>query len=162
VSRVAEERQQEEQRGADVRPPDHAGDRFRVDRMGGEEQAGEQAPRPAAEERATEGREEGGDQAVQHHVEQVVAPGPLGVQGVVEAEGEGAEGAVGLVTAAVSKQGAPEVVKQDVGPRSLRKQVLVGLNGSAKRSRKINCFYIFNRIHMEARFRHCDKKIKIL
>ncbi|TNN44596.1 hypothetical protein EYF80_045198 [Liparis tanakae] len=124
VPGVAEERQQEEQRGADVRPPDHAGHRLRVDRVGGEEQAGEEAPRPAAEERAAEGGEEGGDQAVQRHVEQVVAPGPLGVQRVVEAEGERAQGAVGLVAAAVREQGAPEVVKQDVGPRRLGKQVL--------------------------------------
>lgn len=132
MSRVAEKRQQEEQSGADVRPPHHAGHRFRVNRVRGEEETGQQAPRPsAAQERAAEGREEGGDQAVQQHVQQVVAPGMQGVQGVVEAEGEGAERTEGLVAAAVCEQGPPEVIVQDVGPRSLREKVLVGLDGSA-------------------------------
>lgn len=132
MPRVAEKRQQKEQRGADVRPPDHAGDRLGVDRVRGEQQARQQAPRRPAEQRAAEGREGGGDQPVQQHVEQVVAPRAQGVQGVVEAEGQGAERTVGLVAAAVSEQGAPEVVKQDVGPRRLGEKVLVGLNGSAE------------------------------
>lgn len=132
VSHIAEKRQQEKQSGADVRPPHHTGHRFRVDWVRGEEEAGQKAPWPAAaQERTAEGGEEGGDQAVQRHVQQVVAPGPQGVQGVVEAEGEGAERAEGLVAAAVSEQGAPEVIVQDVGPRSLGEKVLVGLDGSA-------------------------------
>lgn len=133
---VAEERQQKKQRGTDIRPPDHAGDRFSVNRVRGKKEASQQAPQAATEERATEGREEGGDQGVQRHVQQVVAPGTQAVQGVVEAEGEGAERTEGFVAAAVGEQGAPEVVIQDVGPRGLRKKVLVGLDGSAKRSRR--------------------------
>lgn len=77
---------------------------------------------------------------MQHHVQQVVAPGAQAVQGVVEAEGEGAEWTEGLVAAAVSEQGAPEVVIQDVGPWSLWDEVLVGLDGSAKRSRRNKSF----------------------
>lgn len=108
--------------------------------MRGKKKAGQQAPQSSTEKRATEGREEGGDQPVQRQVEQVVAPGTQAVQGVVEAEGEGAEGAEGLVAAAVSEQGAPEVVVQDVGPRGLRKKVLVGLDGSAERSSRKTLF----------------------
>lgn len=58
------------------------------------------------------------------------------MQGVVEAEGERAKRPEGLVAAAVGKQGAPEVIVQDVGPRRLGQEVLVGLDGSAARSRK--------------------------
>lgn len=71
---------------------------------------------------------------MQHHVQQVVAPRAQAVQGVVQAEREGAERTEGLVAAAVNEQGAPEVVVQDVGPRSFRKKVLVGLDGSAGKS----------------------------
>ena len=138
VPHVTEEGQQEKQGGADVRPPHHAGHGFGVNRVRGEEEAGQQAPPPPAQERAAEGREEGGDQAVERHVKQVVAPGTQAMQGVVEAEGEGAERAEGLVAAAVGEQGAPEVVVEDVGPRRLRKEVLVGLDGSAGGAEKIN------------------------
>lgn len=72
---------------------------------------------------------------MQHQVQQVVAPGTQAVQGVVEAEGEGAERAEGLVAAAVSEQRAPEVVVQNVGPRGLGMKVLVGLDGSTAESR---------------------------
>lgn len=138
MSYVAEERQQEKQRGADVRPPDHAGDRFSVHRVGSEKEAGEQTPQSSAQQRAAEGGEEGRDQAVQRYIQQVVAPGTQAVEGVVEAEGEGAEGTEGLVAAAVGEQGAPEVVIQDVGPGSHRKEVLVGLNGPAGEGGEIN------------------------
>lgn len=140
MSHVTEKRQQEKQRRANVRPPNHACDCLSVNRMRGKKKAGQQAPRSSTEKRATEGREEGSDQRVQHHVQQVVAPGTQAVQGVVEAEGEGAERTEGLVAAAVSEQGAPEVVVQDVGPWSLRKKVLVGLDGSAERSRRNKLF----------------------
>lgn len=135
MSHVAEKRQQKKQGGADISPPDHSGHCFCVDRVRSEQEARQQAPRPRAEERAAEGREEGGDQAVQQQVQQVVAPRTQAVQGIVEAEGQGAEWAEGLVAAAVSEQGAPEVIVQNVGPRSLGEKVLVGLNGSTARSR---------------------------
>lgn len=135
MSHVAEKRQQEKQGGSDISPPNNAGHRFCVDRVGSEQEARQQAPRPRAQERAAQGREEAGDQAVQQQVQQVVAPGTQAVQGIVEAEGEGAERAEGLVAAAVSEQGAPEVIVQNVGPRSLGKKVLVGLYGSTGRSR---------------------------
>lgn len=75
---------------------------------------------------------------MQRQVQQVVAPGAQAVQGVVEAEGEGAERTEGLVAAAVGEQGAPEVIVQDVDPRSLRKKVLVGLDGAAGGAEEIN------------------------
>lgn len=108
--------------------------------MRSEKKACQHAPQPPTEERAAEGCEEGGDQPVQCQVQQVVAPGTQAVQGVVEAEGEGAEWPEGLVAAAVSEQGAPEVVIEDVGPRSLRKKVLVGFDGSTTRSRRNTLF----------------------
>lgn len=67
----------------------------------------------------------------------MVAPRVEAVQGVVEAEGEGAEWTERLVAATVSEQSAPEVVIQDVGPGSLREKVLVGLDGSAERTKGI-------------------------
>lgn len=144
MSRVAKKRQQEKQRGADVRPPHHARNRLGVHRVSGEQEARQQAPRSSAQQGATEGGEEGGDQAVQQHVGQVVTPGVQAVEGVVEAEGERAERAEGLVAAAVREQGAPEVIVQDVGPRRLRKEVLVGLDGSAgRRTDKISLTLTF-------------------
>lgn len=50
---------------------------------------------------------------------------------MVETEGEGAEGPVGLVAAAVSEHGAPEVIVEDICPGSLWQQVLIGLDCSA-------------------------------
>lgn len=138
MPRVAEKRQQEKQSGADVRPPHHAGDRLGVHRVRGEKEARQEAPRPRAQKGAAKGRDQGGDQAVQHYVQEVVAPGTQAVKGVVEAEGEGAEWAEGLVAAAVGEQGAPEVVIEDVGPRSVWEEVLVGLYGSAERKKEIN------------------------
>lgn len=68
VSRIAEERQQEEQSGPDVRPSHHAGHRFSVHGMGGEKEARHEAPWPAAQQGAAEGRDKCGDQAVQRHI----------------------------------------------------------------------------------------------
>lgn len=133
VSRVAEEREQEKQGRADVRPPDHAGHCFGVHGVGGEEQAGEKAPRSPAEQRAAQGCDEGRNQAVQQDIQQVVAPGLEAVNGVVETEGEGAEGTERFVAAAVGEQGAPEVVVQDVGPWSVWEEILVCLDGSTEK-----------------------------
>lgn len=135
VSCVAEKRQQEEEGGAHVRPPHHTRHRLCVDGVRGEEQARQQAPGSSAQQGAGQGREEGGDQCVEGQVEQVVAPWAQAVQGVVEAEGEGAEGPEGLVAAAVGQHGAPEVVVQDVGPRRLREEILVGLDGATAKHR---------------------------
>lgn len=74
---------------------------------------------------------------MQHHIQQMVAPGTQAVQCVVKAKRESAEWAEGLVAAAVSEQGSPEVVIQDVGPRSFWKKVLVGFDGSAGRTEEM-------------------------
>lgn len=71
-------------------------------------------------------------------VQQVVTPRVQAVHGVVEAEGEDAEGPKGLVAAAVRQQGAPEVVVQDVGPRRLREKILVGLDGATAKHKTNN------------------------
>lgn len=55
---------------------------------------------------------------------------------VVETEGEGAERAERFVTAAVGEQGAPEVIVQDVGPRRIREEILVCLDGSTENKQK--------------------------
>lgn len=65
------------------------------------------------------------------------------MQGVVKAEGEGAEWTEGLMAAAVSEQGSPEVIIQDVGPRSFWKKVLVCFDGSAGRTEEMNSDIIF-------------------
>lgn len=106
-------------------------------RVRGKEEARQEAPGPAAQQRAGEGRDKGGDQAVEKDVEQVVAPGEQAMQGVVEAEGQCAEGTEGLVAATVGEQGSPEVVIEDVGPRGLREEVLVGLDGSTENKKKV-------------------------
>lgn len=130
VSRVAEKRQQEERGRTHVRPSHHAGHRLRVDGVRGEEEARQQAPGSSAQQGAGEGCEEDRDQYMEGHVEQVVPPRAQAVHSVVEAEGEGAEGAERLVAAAVGQQGAPEVIEQDVGPRRLWEKILVGLDGA--------------------------------
>lgn len=131
VSDVTQQGQQEEQGGAFVGPPHHARHRLGVNWVGGEQQAGQQAPRPPAQQQASQRGEQDGHGAVQRHVDGVVAPGLQAAHRVVQAEGQGAEGPVGLVAAAVGQQGSPEVIVKDVGPGRLRKQVLIGLNGSA-------------------------------
>lgn len=143
MSYVAEKRQQEKQRSADVGPPHHAGDCFSVHGMRGEEKTCEQSPQSSAQERAAEGREQGRDERVQHNVHEVVAPGTQAVEGVVEAEGERAEWTEGLVAAAVSEQGSPEVVIQNVGPGRRRKKVLVGLNSSAGEGEDTESWSVF-------------------
>ena len=125
------ENELQEQGGADVGPAHHAGHGLGVHRVRREDEAREQVPRRSAQQGATEGGEEAGDGGVEPHVDQVVAPRPQAVQGVVEAEGERTERSEGLVAAAVGEQGAPEVVIEDVGPRRLWKQVLVGLDRTA-------------------------------
>lgn len=138
MSPVAEERQQEEHGRTHVRPSHHAGHRLRVDGVRGEEEACQQAPGSPAQQGAGEGCEEGGNQNVEGQVQQVVTPRAQAVYSVVEAEGEGAEGAEGFVAAAVRQQGAPEVVVQDVGPRRLREKILVGLDGATAKNRTTN------------------------
>lgn len=136
VPGVTQQGEQEEEGGAHVGPAHHTCHRLGVDWVRGEKEACQQAPRAAGtQQRATDGGEEARDQGVQCHVKQVVAPGAQAVQGVVEAEGERAKWPEGLVAAAVGEQSAPKVVVQDVGPRRLRQEVLVGLDGSAARSR---------------------------
>lgn len=136
MTHVAQQREQEEERGALVSPAHHAGHRLRVDRVRGEEQAGQQAPRSLAEQQAGQQGEEAAHGAVRGHVDQVVAPRVQAARCVVEAEGQRAEGPVGLVAAAVSEQGAPEVVVEDVDPGRLRQQVLVGLDRAAAGRRR--------------------------
>lgn len=143
---VAEERQQEERGRAHVRPPHHAGHRLRVDGVRGEEEACQQAPGSSAQQGAGEGREEGGDQRVEGQVQQMVTSRVQAVHGVVEAEGEGAEGAEGLVAATVRQQGAPEVVVQDVRPRRLWEEILVGLDGAAVKNRTNNLTHTLRQV----------------
>ena len=133
VAHVTQQREQEEERGAHVGAAHHARHRLRVDGVGGEQQPGQQAPGPAAQQQAGQQGEEARHGPVEGHVDQVVAPRVQPAQGVVETEGQGAQRPVGLVAAAVREQGAPEVVVEYVGPGGLRQQVLVGLDCAAGR-----------------------------
>lgn len=90
VPHIAQKRQQKKECSTNVRPPNHTGHCFSVNGMRGKEKACQQAPQSSAQKRAAEGCEEGRDQRVKHQVEDVVAPGTQAMQGVVEAEGEGA------------------------------------------------------------------------
>lgn len=81
--------------------------------------------------------EEGRSRGVQQDVEEVVAPGFESGQRVVEAEGEDAEGPVGLVGAGVGERGAPEVVEEELVDGGAREEVLVGLDGTAGKRWKL-------------------------
>lgn len=65
---------------------------------------------------AGDAHQEGRGQAVEEHVDQVVAPRLEAAQQVVQAEGEDAQGSVGPVRAAVRQRGAPEVVVEEAVP----------------------------------------------
>lgn len=101
VTHVAQQGQQEEQGGPFVGPAHDAGHRLGVDGVRGEEQAGEQAPQASSEQQASQGGKQARHGPVEGHVNQVVAPGLQLTHSMVEAEGEGAEGPVGLVAATV-------------------------------------------------------------
>lgn len=110
--------------------------------MSGEEQAGQQGPARGAQQLPGDAGEQPRHSGVQRHVGQVVAEGLQAAQRIVEAEGERAERPEGLVAAAVRQERAPEVVVEDVEPRRLGEQVLVGLDRSAvgqKRKGGVGC-----------------------
>lgn len=131
VTDVAQQGKQEEQGGTHVGPANHACHRLSVDGVRGEEQARQQAPQPPSQQQASQRGEQACHGTMEGHVNQVVTPGLQATQGMVEAEGEGAEGPVGLMAAAMREQGAPEVIVEDVGPGGFWKQVLVGLDCTA-------------------------------
>lgn len=135
---VTQQGQQEEEGGTFVGSPHDARHCLCVDGVGGEEQASQQAPRAFSEQQASQGGEEASHCAVHGHVNEVVAPRIQPAHRMVEAEGEGAEGPVRLMAAAVCEQGAPEVIVKDVYPGGLWKQVLISLDCTAvKRKEKI-------------------------
>lgn len=164
MSHIAVKRQQKQQRGSNIRPTHHTRYCFSVHRVAREKQASQQAPRPSTQQRAAEGRKEGGDHAVQHHVQQMVAPGTQAMQGVVKTEGEGAERTEGLVAAAVGEQSPPEVIIEDVGPRSFWKKVLVGFDGSTGKTEEmksdISSLCSIDRSDTEKR-KHVQKNVSI-
>ncbi len=136
VAYVAQQGQQEEQGGAFIGAAHDSRHRLGVDWVRGKEQTGQQAPQASSKQQASQAGKQSCHGSVDGHIHQVVTPGLQPTRSVVKAEGEGAERTEGLVAAAVSEQGAPEVVIQDVGPWGLREEVLVGLDGSAERSRE--------------------------
>ena len=136
VTHVAQQGQQEEEGGSNVCPAHDPGHGLCVDGVGGEQEPGQQAPRALPQEQAGQPGEERRHGPVQTHVDQVVSPGLQPPKGMVEAEGEGAERAVGLVAAAVGEQGAPEVVVEDVDPRGVGEKVLVGFDCAAAGRRR--------------------------
>lgn len=101
VTYVAQQGEQEEQGGTFISPAHDARHRLRVDGVRGEEQAGQQAPQASSKQQASQGGEEAGHSPVDGHINEVVAPWLQPTHGVVEAEGEGAEGPVRLMAATV-------------------------------------------------------------
>ena len=136
VADVAQQRQQKEESRPNVGATHDPGHRLGVDGVRGEQQAGQRTPNPPTQQQAGQPGEEARHGPMEAHVDQVVAPGIKATQSMVEAEGERAERPVGLVAAAVGKQGAPEVVIEDVGPGGLRKEVLVGFDRTAAEERE--------------------------
>lgn len=133
VTYVAQQGQQEEQGSTFVGPAHDARHRLGVDGVRGEEQAGQQAPQAASKQQASQGGEQACHSPVEGHIDQVVTPGLQPTHSVVEAEGEGAEGPVGLMATTVREQGAPEVIIEDVCPGGLWKQVLISLDCTAEK-----------------------------
>lgn len=136
VADVAQQGQQEKEGRAFVGPAHDPGHCFRVDGVGGEEQAGQQAPWAASEQQASQHGKQARHGPVEGHVDKMITPGLQPTHKVVEAEGEGAERAVGLVAATVREQGAPEVVIKDVYPGGLREQVLISLDCTTAKKKK--------------------------
>lgn len=101
VADVAQQGQQEEEGRAFVGSAHNPGHRLRVDGVRGEEQAGQQAPQAASEQQTSQRGKQARHGPVEGHVDKVITPGLQPTHKVVEAEGEGAEGAVGLVAATV-------------------------------------------------------------
>ena len=103
VTYVAQQGQQKEQRGAFISPTHDTRHCFGVDGVRGEEQASQQAPQASSEQQASQGGKQARHSPVDSHVNQVVTPGLQPTHGVVEAEGEGAEGPIRLMAATVSE-----------------------------------------------------------
>ena len=101
MTHVTEQGQQEEQSGAFVGPAHNARHRLRVDGVRGEEEAGQEAPQASSEQQASQRGEQACHSSMEGHVHQVVTPRLQPSHSVVEPEGEGAEGPVGLMAAAV-------------------------------------------------------------
>lgn len=101
VAYVAQQGQQEKQGGSFVGATYDTRHCLSVDRVRGEEQAGQQAPRAFSEQQASQRGEQTRHRSVEGHINQVVTPGLQPTHGMVEAEGEGAERPVRLMAAAV-------------------------------------------------------------
>ena len=83
------ERHQEEERGQDLRTPDDAGHGLSVDRVGREEQAGDDGQGPIAQERIDEENDEDADRSMQQDVDDV--EGRAGKTGQHDIQGIGGD-----------------------------------------------------------------------
>lgn len=83
VGHVALEGQEVEDASGDVCPPDDPGDRLRVDRVSGEQQAGDGDGHVGWEQQPGEADHQAGCQAMQKDVDEVVAPRPEAAKQVV-------------------------------------------------------------------------------
>lgn len=103
MSDVAEQGQQEEEGRAFIGPAHNAGHRLGVDGVRGKEQASQQAPQAASKKHSSQRGKQARHGPVEGHVHKVITPWLQPTHEVVETEGQGAEGAVGLVAATVGE-----------------------------------------------------------
>lgn len=103
MSDVAKQGQQEEEGCAFVGSAYNACHCLGVDGVRGVEQAGQQAPEVTSEQQASQRGKQACHGPVEGHVHKVITPWLQPTHKVVEAEGQGAEGAVGLVAATVGE-----------------------------------------------------------
>lgn len=103
MSDVAKQGQQEEEGRAFVSPAHNAGHCLGVDGVRGEEQASQQAPETASKQQASQRGKQARHGPVEGYVHKVITPWLQPTHEVVEAEGQGAQRAVGLVAATVGE-----------------------------------------------------------
>lgn len=131
MSYVTAQGQKEEECCAHVGPSHDARHGLGVDGVSCEEKPSQQAPPARPQQQLRKAREQSRCGTVEHHVDQVVSPRVQATQSVVETKGEGADGPVRLVAAAVGEERPPEVIVEDVDPRRFGEKVLVGFDSTA-------------------------------
>lgn len=99
-----------------------------MDGVRSEKQASQQAPQASSEQQTCQRGEQDGHSPVEGCIHQVVTQGLQASHSIVETEGEGAQRPKRLVTAAVREQRPPEVIVEDICPRSLWEKVLIGFD----------------------------------
>lgn len=132
---VTHQGKQKEEAGSNVCPPHYPRYGFGVDRMRCKQQTSYQGPVPIPEEDPGEVCEKACDCSMQQDVYKMVTPWVHPSDGMVDAEGEGAERSVWLVAPTVSEKCSPKVIVEYMGPWCLWQKVLVCLDSSTTKDK---------------------------